>query len=626
MDQFEPLDAGCQLEVTDNRKMQLKNILRLLFYLSLPLLLYVYLYLFSPLVIQRINMFVLKYAHGRIFNYYRQLRPVSVLLFYLMIWAVLKKYQFISLERQQKMDCYSEYVLIKGMPLFFSIAIAVAFCTWVPHYLYWPWWMDLDHFAVSAQSWDAGVIPYRDLIDFNFPGPIYFLWLVGKIFGWGRPMLVNACDVLVVLGLGGVLIFWSRQLFRSPMAGLFGVFLVIRYYFSLDYSRVMQRDWYVVCLAIAAICTVQISKIKYRWIVAAFMFAMALNIRPYAVLMLPPLFYCLWLDSFQDGKFRLSVIRQFVTGSIVFTALLWLPLYLTGNFDDFLKHFIGALIQDSYKRPNRRSFMTLMRHQLDTKIIFLGLIALVVNFISARKDKSLLRLNMTWLIAYVSFLNYMVICPVRHAYTEIPMEIMAGVVAGIGFQTFWNTTSFSHFYRLIVILFWFIYYFPGQPEYCQFEPSARAIVSFVKWDDLKQSPPGSSGILKDTQAPQSDSYSWQDYQEVLKFIRNETTPDTRVGNFLRTHPFPALNGMTGRLTLWPVGEGILWLHSVNRDLEPRFAKSLNQPSPAMIVWIADGEPGAIYKFPLIESVIRERYEPFKKFGRFDVWRKKETQP
>src|SRR5262245_11397175 len=47
---------------------------------------------------------------------------------------------------------------------------------WLPHYLTWPWGRDADTFATLAQSWDAGIIPYRDIRAYNFPGTIYLFW------------------------------------------------------------------------------------------------------------------------------------------------------------------------------------------------------------------------------------------------------------------------------------------------------------------------------------------------------------------------------------------------------------------------------------------------------------------
>ncbi len=60
------------------------------------------------------------------------------------------------------------------------VACSVGFlATWVPHYLFWPWYRDSDTFAILAQSWDAGILPYRDIRGYNFPGAIYLFWCSG---------------------------------------------------------------------------------------------------------------------------------------------------------------------------------------------------------------------------------------------------------------------------------------------------------------------------------------------------------------------------------------------------------------------------------------------------------------
>lgn len=68
-----------------------------------------------------------------------------------------------------------------------AVAVCVALlATWVPHYLLWPWFRDSDTFATMAQSWAAGILPYRDIRGYNFPGAIYLFWMLGQVAGWGR--------------------------------------------------------------------------------------------------------------------------------------------------------------------------------------------------------------------------------------------------------------------------------------------------------------------------------------------------------------------------------------------------------------------------------------------------------
>ncbi len=76
---------------------------------------------------------------------------------------------------------------------------------WLPQYLTWPWWTDLDHFGTFAMAWDCGVLPYRDLPTFQFPGEYYLFWVVGKVFGWGRTGAgSSAVDAALLAGFSGL--------------------------------------------------------------------------------------------------------------------------------------------------------------------------------------------------------------------------------------------------------------------------------------------------------------------------------------------------------------------------------------------------------------------------------------
>ena len=114
----------------------------------------------------------------------------------------------------------SEFLL--GVPL---SGVLITLCVvmlagWLPHYLTWPWWIDLDALAAVAQGWDAGIRPYRDVAIFNFPGQIELFWLLGTSLGWGRTAPIYAVDGALLVVLGLVMSAWSRRGFgRSAGAG-----------------------------------------------------------------------------------------------------------------------------------------------------------------------------------------------------------------------------------------------------------------------------------------------------------------------------------------------------------------------------------------------------------------------
>ena len=51
-----------------------------------------------------------------------------------------------------------------------AASCGLMFAGWLPHYLTWPWWPDIDSFAAIAQGWDAGIRPYRDVSIFMAHG------------------------------------------------------------------------------------------------------------------------------------------------------------------------------------------------------------------------------------------------------------------------------------------------------------------------------------------------------------------------------------------------------------------------------------------------------------------------
>lgn len=509
-------------------------------------------------------------------------------------------------------------LLITGLILFFI--------SWLPHYLFWPMWMDAEHFAISAQAWDAGIRPYRDLIDFNFPGPIYFYWLIGKVFGWGRPMMANLADVIVLMGFGSVVLCWSRRIFASWAPGLLSCFLMARYYMSLDYARVMQRDWYVFVIGSMAVLTIQAWKNEGRWIVAGILLSAGLVIRPYAVLWGIPVGIALCLEpSDFNGQLRNRVLRLTLSG-LVSSILFWSPLFYFQLFDDFLGHLLQELLQSNYKPNEVESLHWIIWDQIKRATEFTSLLVLMLSGIKIQNDKMMKSVWQVWCAAFLILLLYKPLCPVRHDYTQIPFSMTSCLVIGIcsGLWIKAGKIDFSRF--VLASLVWMHFYFPGWPQMADFQASAQAIQAFGKWDNLKQTPPGCRDAWRIV-ANQQYLYRWQDYLDLLDYIRNEVPEGVRVVNFLLFHPYPTVNAPTGRLSLWPCGEGILWLSWVHKSMEPDFAKALDSKEPAIVI-LSDERPGwpPPNQFPAIEKTIRTEFELVTRRGAFQVWARRQTKP
>ena len=521
----------------------------------------------------------------------------------------------------EKTPLFSAHVLNTGLPILLGVITLIYFLTWFPHYLFWPWWMDQEHFAISALSWENGIRPYRDLIDFNFPFPIYFNWMVGKMFGWGRPMATNAIDGMVLAGMTIFLCWWSRRKFRHITPGLLGAFFVVFHYCSLDYSRVMQRDWHVVCLAIISICLLQLKPFSYQIPLVALFMAIACNIRPYAVLAMPAIAWAILFNPELTIKIRSQNAIKINLLFFLFTIMLWMPLVMHGMMDDFLRTFIIELKKGGYKTNENTTIPQLLFLQLNRNITFSAFFALIFALFLTRKEKFQLYETTTWLMAFIFFLFYMPLCPVRHVYTEIPFEMVAAVCLGYAGGLILHHSNSYPTFKVCFIVFWALAYFQLWPKYSQFGPTGDALTAIYHWRGLKEPPPGVGNNFGVT-AGSAASYDWMDYQNVLRFVRKSTAKSTYVVNFLRAVPFPAINGSTGRLTAYPCAEGIMWLRGVPGSSEADFAKALKKPERCVVVWHDRGERNPIEnKFPLIEKTIREHYTPLIRIGDIDIWAK-----
>ncbi len=161
--------------------------------------------------------------------------------------------------------------------------------TWLPHYPYWPWCRDADTYAERAQEWDCGVLPYRDIRAFNFPGHIYLHWVLGKLFGWGHTGVFYALDATALLLFGGVLIAWSRRSMGLAAPGGAAYLIFLAYYLGIDFQSVAERDWHSTLCAVLGLLLLQAwPGRRSRWL-SALLAAVALTIRPQVVLFFPAL-------------------------------------------------------------------------------------------------------------------------------------------------------------------------------------------------------------------------------------------------------------------------------------------------------------------------------------------------
>lgn len=513
-------------------------------------------------------------------------------------------------------------------PASLATVTSLMFISWAPHYLFWPMWMDNEHFSLSAHFWDSGIRPYRDTYDFNFPGPIYFFWTIGKCFGWDNPMMVNLMDVAVLLSLITLLIIWSQKNFKTLVPGLFSSALIFRYYMSLNFGLVMQRDWHVFFLGASSLIVTQTLHSRLKWIIAGALLAMAFTIRPHAVLFLPAVIASVFTESADSINKRNNLVSLIISG---LTGLLiaWSPLLISGIFDDFLAQLLQELFHGHYTDHKKPPLYRILGDELNRNVAFTALTCLAFIVLNARQHQNAVKTWPPWAVAFISLLYYKPLSPVMHDYTEIPFELLSCCVLGLflGLSISENQLNAKKMrFLLVATLIWIRFYFPGWPVMANFNASLMAAGSLAHGTQLHFSPPGCMDSLPDP-GKRLGKFRWADYQDLLRYIREQTSSETRVVNFILYDPFPTLNAPTGRLTLWPCGEGVLWLSWVDPSLEQEFANRLKGDEPTIVILRdeIEGWPPR-NRFPKIERTIRQRFEFRTRFGDFQVWARKPGVP
>lgn len=519
------------------------------------------------------------------------------------------------------LDRAASWALGGGLAVVLTTTAVVLFAGWLPHYLVWPWWTDTGYFALTAQAWEAGILPYRDLFDFNFPGPTYLHWMLGKVFGWGHTMPFQAFDAALIAALGFVLTAWSRKHFGGATPGLVGYLAVLAYYMSQNYAMVGQRDWQAPLFVVLGLLMLETWKDRWISVGSALLFAMALSIRPHPVVLAPALFLALDESARPEGDSWKITARAAAWWSVVVVAGLIAaaaPVVLAGVADDFVRWFKFAWYGSGYDQhgTGMRNFYGEVLGPLKDiagLAVFAGLVAMAV------KDRPHRRLALTWLTAFLGVLLYKPLSPQAHYYLDHPSSLVWCVGLAVVTGWIWTAPSLVPTFRVLLVATIVLHAHPWTAPYWRPRASVVALNDLIMGREPIHRPPGCSDVLD---AGISTPFLWGDYSHTLAYLRDRTGPRTRVGAFFRNYPFPTVNAPVGRLPLFPSPGGVLWLRFAAPGLEAPFAEALEQADDAVVVWTPGVKPEHRLQLPGLEEIVRNRYEPEARFGRIEIWRKK----
>ena len=512
-----------------------------------------------------------------------------------------------------------------GWPLELSaglLALAMLL-SWAPQYLTWPWWCDTDDFANLARSWSLGVLPYRDIRAGNLPLPLYVFRLLGEAFGWGRPVVFNALDACLVCLLGLSLILWSRAIFARSAPGIVGFLAFGAYYFSLDYANVAQRDWHGPLAAALALMLPQTWKGRGGLVASALLFAIALGYRPHTILFFPAMVVALDTRVRSPGESLRTTLRAVVGWGLVVTlgvAIVFLPLVLAGIADDFFRGFLVATRGVKAGGFSLRERLGRLTEELSTtKFLAVSLATLIL---ARSASKASLARILPWIVALAGAFGYRVLHPTPHDYLWQPLMLFWSLNLVLLTGLVLNATGSRSALKLAAVALLLMVAVPERPLYCNPQLSIAAVQGLLKGETVGGMP---SGCVVKYQKVGVANHPWQDYTRLLNYLRNETRPETRVANALRSAA--AINGPSGRISPYSAETGLLWAWSIDSTYQDKYIHDLENAKNSVVVWIpreAD-ETNQIHPTDFLKSTIIKHYELAAKFGEIEVWKRKSSR-
>jgi len=516
--------------------------------------------------------------------------------------------------------------ILLGVPLsgLLITLCVVMLAGWLPHYLTWPWWADLDTLATIAQGWDAGIRPYRDVALFNFPGQIELFWLLGRCFGWGRTAPIYAVDAALLVVLGLVMSTWSRRSFGRSSPGLVGFVAFLHYYLGLDYALVAQRDWQGPLLVVLGMMLVQAWPGRASSMGSGLLFGLAFVIRPHVLLFTPAVALVVAMSasagsaSGEPGgrrRARSAALLAWALGASMGAAAGFAPLAAQGLLGDFVR----GVRQASYGRYGEYPVIHLGKviGQLGKRLAIGSALAVAAALAAPSEIR---RLALPWVLMFVLVLVYRPLHPLSHAYLAHPLWLVWSInlaVIAAAAMAVWKRRPSLALGSVVLLL---AIASPGVPRFCDLEASVRALGDLGRGIEPARVPLGAAAHF----APddRNSPYTWDQYREVLAYLRLRTGPHTQVANLLRNVPFPALNGSVGRISPLRADAGILWLSSLDIGREADFARLLEEADDAVVVWIP-GERSfhPRLQIPILERTVLQFYRPEARLGGIQVWRR-----
>ncbi len=479
---------------------------------------------------------------------------------------------------------------------------------WAPLFVRWPRWSDHEHFATLAYAWTLGELPYRDFININLPGEVYVFWLLGKTCGWSADWSIYAFDLCCLGATFCFLIAWSRRVTSSWTAGLATAVIYLSYYTTLSYNLAAQRDGQAAVLALTCVLAPTAWRGRTGAVASGVAFAVAFVIRPHVVAFLPAVAISIATVHWPRWRDLFSHAMAWSVAAIATSLPLWAPIHLAGLWPHLLDAMRLNLLGEfrDLGGMGRPSMVTLLREILWTKH-HLGVAMLAAVCGVAGRWSEWRRTWLSVVTALGGGLFYILLHPARHSYLEQPFLAFWAVALGLFLAEVCRAPIPARWTIPIVLVMAVAF----QHSHSHFTGSLSLA--------LGGAPAGAEGrheIWRRQSAKASADLTWEEFDELRKWLLTDTNPETRIANFCWGVNF-ATN--VGRLPALPVEGPWLWYHAAS---EPRFRSSLQKHADTVLLWNPEKFDQQYGSFPELVELIRTEYEPATQIGAVEVRRRK----
>jgi hypothetical protein len=511
-------------------------------------------------------------------------------------------------------EAFANWLLGRPLSALVGLWCLARLGSWIPSYLTRPWFIDHEHFAILAQSWDAGLAPYTGQATNQFPGEIYVFWALGKLFGWGNTTAFYAFDAGLVVAFAALLVAWSIREFGRALYGLLGLAAFLGYYLAADFQVAGQREWHATFLAVASLLALRLGRGWPSLATSAVAFGLALVFRPQVVLLFPGIVLALLSREPDPDRPRAgALLGKVIAWGLIVTAAFGaglIPLAAHGLVDDLFRLATTPYRLDAEGLP-RFSGKVLRLLLLCFENPEYLLIPAAVLLLSCGERGARRATSWAVAVAMLGLTLYQVISPIPHRYYHIPARAMLGVgVACLAWQL--RTRERAADLALVgVLLAVFAAGLDLKPTY------ASRDYGIVGLRQLR-----SGGLPVDPVPGQVDfePYTWPDLRDAILHLRQTTDPTTPVASLVYSKT--ALLSMVPRRSAIPVDYVAFWWFRDRPSLEKDLA-ALREARDAVVVWDPSAKETKIPEFRDLFEAVRRDFVFDARFGPIEVWRRRD---